>query len=393
MNRPVISFNTRWLISRNADLVWLIGSVLAGWLIFFLHAGWHLDMLAVWFLWVTLLDTPHFFGTYSRTYLDRVEWRRRRRLLTLSLGWFLAGPLALAAGWALFRAGAGWYQAPFYTLLIAFNLWAYLHVVRQHFGLMRLYARKNEELNRTDATIDWWLLHAGLIAPFVAFAIRHPAARTRLGLPPEIPPWPMLGQAGARWSWEHLVLAATALVVVAAAVVFIARQATLVSRGAKLNGPKLLFLAAVVPFYAFVCYSPQTLTLPLLAFGALVTVSHDLQYHALVWFHHRNRYHGAGPATQNFGVAARISRHVILYFGCALAMSLVLRLLGCTLELTPGCSPVILTSGFGLFGAFTTRDLLLGVMIGFPMHHYFLDQFIWRSREDASLRKDLGLPA
>ena len=91
MNNPIESFTSpprsgaRWIISRNQDLLWFLGGGLSGYFLFWLHAGLSLDMVIVWFVWVTLLDVPHFFGTYSRTYLDRVEWRRHRPLLLGSL--------------------------------------------------------------------------------------------------------------------------------------------------------------------------------------------------------------------------------------------------------------------------------------------------------------------
>ena len=51
---------------------------------------------------VVFLDSPHLFGTFSRTYLDRQEFRERRTLLTGSLLWFLAGPAMILLGYGLF---------------------------------------------------------------------------------------------------------------------------------------------------------------------------------------------------------------------------------------------------------------------------------------------------
>ena len=67
------------------DLTWFIAAALTGYAIFFMHArlGW--DMVTIWFLWVVLLDSPHLFGTFSRTYLDKREFRRRSTLLISSL--------------------------------------------------------------------------------------------------------------------------------------------------------------------------------------------------------------------------------------------------------------------------------------------------------------------
>jgi hypothetical protein len=37
-------------------------------------------MVGIWFLWVVFLDSPHLFGTFSRTYLDKREFQQRRKL-------------------------------------------------------------------------------------------------------------------------------------------------------------------------------------------------------------------------------------------------------------------------------------------------------------------------
>ena len=88
-------FKMNWVFSARRDLVFLIGSVLAGWLIFgmYMLLGW--NMILVWLIWVIVLDTPHFFATYSRTYLDKAARKQMPRLLILSLGVFLIGPAAL----------------------------------------------------------------------------------------------------------------------------------------------------------------------------------------------------------------------------------------------------------------------------------------------------------
>jgi hypothetical protein len=108
-------------------------------------------MVRIWFLWVVFLDSPHFFGTFSRTYLDKREFQQRRTLLTWSLLWFLAGPAMILLGYGLFELGVSGYQLPWTLLLIFLGLWAYWHVVRQHDGFMRLYQKKNADSDPIDA--------------------------------------------------------------------------------------------------------------------------------------------------------------------------------------------------------------------------------------------------
>lgn len=372
-------YRARWIISRNADLLWFIGGSLSGYLLFYLHAGLRLDMLTVWFVWITLFDLPHFFGTYSRTYFDRVERRQRRGLLVSSLAWLLVGPAVIGTCGVLFRAGVQPYQAPFIALVIVVSVWAYVHVTRQHFGIMRLYARKNDDARPVDRWIDGWAIHLTLLAPAWGFAILHPEVRALLGRPAELLP---LGRV--------LVSASVALTAIAVGVLA-ARQVVLALRGIPLNLPKLLYLAAVIPFYIFVCYHPATRTAPLLGFVAFVTISHDLHYHALVWFHHRNRHHASGVDPRTFGLASLLSRNLPTYLACAVGASAVLMLLSCSLGVTPGCNPLVLASQWPLFGDITWRELVVSLIFGLQMHHYFLDQFIWRPSKDQDLARDLNL--
>jgi hypothetical protein len=336
-------------------------------------------MLAVWFVWMTLFDVPHFFGTYSRTYFDRVERQQRRRLLVSSLGWLIVGPVVVGACGLLFYAGVRTYQAPFIIMALLVSVWAYVHVTRQHFGIMRLYARKNDDARPADRWIDGWAIHLGLLMPFGAFAFLHPEVRALLGRPPELLP---LGRT---------LLMVNAAITATAVGVLIARQFVLARRGVPLNLPKLLYLAAVIPFYALVCYHPATRSAPLLGFVAFVTISHDIHYQALVWFHHRNRYHGPGIDPRAFGLASLVSRNLATYLGCAVGASAVIMLLSCSLGVTPGCNPLALASEWKFFGEITARELLVSLIFGLQMHHYFLDQFIWRPSRDTALVRDLRL--
>jgi hypothetical protein len=177
-------------------------------------------MVGIWFLWVVFLDSPHLFGTFSRTYLDKQEFRQRRKLLTLSLLWFLAGPAVILLGYGLFELGVGAYQLPWKLLLIFLGLWAYWHVVRQHYGFMRLYQKKNADSHPIDARLDSALLYAGLLLPFLVYINRHPETRYRWAFrrPPGLP-----AVAGRRsldgavhlsyltaLSWEHWIVAISA---------------------------------------------------------------------------------------------------------------------------------------------------------------------------------------
>ncbi len=390
-------FSINWIVGQRSDLFIYIGGALAGYAMFFLHAGLQLDMLTVWFLWVVFLDTPHFFGTYLRTYFDKEEWQARKPLLLWSLSWLLVGPALIGLSYLLFKAGVGYYVAPFYFYVILFNLWAYWHVVRQHYGIMSLYKKKNKDFDQPDLRIDKWLLYGGLLAPFAAFIVRHPEARMFFGLSGVYPAYPDLsqgilsGQFIGGLHWEHYIVFLSVGFMAAIVGLFIFRQLQRYRIGMPLNIPKILFFIALIPLYAYINYSAAVLTAPLIAFSAFVTIYHDVQYHGIIWFYSQNRYHKQGTDKKKYGLATVISSNFFIYMLCGIGMAALMRFFGCTFEIHPGCGPLVMTSDSIVFGSITGQEFLYSVMIGIPLHHYFVDQYIWRPSKDKTLTEDLKL--
>ena len=102
-----------------------------------------------------------------------------------------------------------------------------------------------------------------------------------------------------------------------------------------------------------------------------VTIVHNLQYHALIWFHNRNRYGGAAAAESHGRIPRAVSRSLLSYALVGLVFSAAYRL--------PG------------FQLGQTSDLAFGFFCGFGLTHYYLDSKIWRVRHDPALRQALQL--
>src|SRR3984893_442639 len=126
------AISLRWIISAREDLIWFIGSVASSYALLVLYVTGILPLLPMVAAWAILIDAPHVFGTFSRTYLDRSEWQSRKRLLLGSLLFFVVGP-------ALVLLGFG------FTFFFVAALWAYYHLVKQHYGFMVLYKKKNDD--------------------------------------------------------------------------------------------------------------------------------------------------------------------------------------------------------------------------------------------------------
>src|SRR6185369_16319837 len=161
------ALSVRWIISARDDLIWLIGSVASSYLLLVLYVKGILPLVPMVAAWAILIDAPHVFGTFSRTYFDRTERKHRGRLLWGSLLFFVVGPVMVLAGGGLI-----------FFFLAA--LWAYYHLVKQHYGFMVLYKKKNNDLAPLDNALDRLLLLSAFNYPFVAFIANDPTAMARV---------------------------------------------------------------------------------------------------------------------------------------------------------------------------------------------------------------------
>ena len=106
--------------------------------------------------WAILLDAPHVWATLARTLFDPDEWRVRGRSCGVpfsgfwSVLWRSWSPYLLAALMA--RLGrpipVSSMAIGAVTFFVLFRLWAYYHVVRQHWGFFALYKRKADDFSR-----------------------------------------------------------------------------------------------------------------------------------------------------------------------------------------------------------------------------------------------------
>ena len=395
--------STQWIVGKRVDLAAFIGGALAGYMVFFMHAGLGWDMLLIYVLFITFLDTPHFFGTYLRTYLDRQEFRVRRRFLLLSLLWLVSGPFVLLICYGLYAAGVGQLHGPVRGFCPG----------RGHLGLLargppalRIHAPVPREKRRDLA--DGPPPRRPPHAPGPAPALRRfcpPPSGEPPGFRPsgKVPPMPSFHDLGGwsgllsgswygRVSWEHFVIAGCTVALVGLIGAFIVRQVGKYRRGETLNLPKILLFTAVLPLHIIVCYSAAVLTAPLVTFSAFLTIYHDIQYHVLVYCHQQNRFRDEAIARES-GIAAKLSRNVLVFAGSAIAFGLLVRGFGCSIQVYNGaqCFTPTLIGKVHLFGSVSTDTLLGAFFLGFPCHHYFVDQFIWKPSRDKGLRRDLKL--
>ena len=344
------TISLRWIISGREDLVWFIGSVVSSYALFALYVGGILPLIPMVAAWAILIDAPHVFATFSRTYFDRTERQSRKRLLWGSLLFFFVGPLMVVVGLGL----------PFFFLAA---LWAYYHLVKQHYGFMVLYKKKNNDLARADNFLDRAFLLAAFTYPFVAFVSRDPSAMKRV---------PLQLQSGIN-ALEVSLLILTIVVAIA----WLARQLQRVVQHLPLNVPKYLLLAAAIPMHWVVLLTPMPDKT--IAIVAILTIYHNLQYHRLIWFHNK-KYTSGADGKEQYGAAELISRRFLYYIAFGILFGLWYQLPRTLVG--RNADPTTLSMPAQLLAAF---------FWGYAFIHYYLDSKIWRVRRDPSVGKALRM--
>ena len=363
----------RWIISARDDLVWLIGSVASSYLLLVLYVKGVLPLVPMVAVWAILIDAPHVFGTFSRTYFDRTERQNRGRLLWGSLLFFAVGPL-------LVYAGAG------FIFFFVAALWAYYHLVKQHYGFMVLYKKKNNDLAPVDNALDRLLLLFAFNYPFVAFIARDPEALKRV---------PAMLQSGVNGLATILLLATIVL-----AIAWLGRQIQRVITGEPLDVPKYLLLAAAIPMHWIVLLTPMPHK-PI-AIVAILTIYHNLQYHRLIWFHNKkykvrtgsgsdrvtagtDDVSGTAELHQEYGAAELISRRLLYYIAFGILFGLIYQ----------GPRQILgyISLQKSVEGSEQSLAVQLGISFlwGYAFIHYYLDSKIWRVRRDPSVGKALNM--
>lgn len=228
--------------------------------------------LLAWVGLVLLIDVAHVYGTLFQTYFDPRQRQQRRTLL-----WLV--PLACyAAGVALHTAGG-------LVFWRALTYLAVFHFVRQQYGFLRLYSRREEPA--PGAGLAPVLIYAATLYPLLYWHLSPPrnfnwfVAGDFVQLD-----WP-LGRWLASCCYLALLLA------------YAAREAWLLARTRTINVPRNLLLAGTAASW----YAGIVLFNGDLAFTLLNVVAHGVPYLALVWSRRPAGATGRGWWAGRYGLA------------------------------------------------------------------------------------------
>jgi hypothetical protein len=347
-----------WIISRREDLLWFQGSVLTGLVLlacFSLtpplnnatYSALHPAVLIL-LLWGIFFDGTHVWATYARSYLAPDLTSRATLPGSWSWGVLAVGPcLALLDHWLCTPspsqlAQAGWL---FRSFLVVAYLWAYWHLVRQHYGFLMLYRRSAGETSQVGAQLDTLILWTGCLYPYLRFSLGD--AYGQSGLLQTMPTaWLSPMRFGLDVAFVVILMVLLGLIVT--------------ERWERLQlGPKHLFLAIVIGFHLLVFSMLENL----LTLTATLTIFHNLQYHRIVWQYEC----GLGRVPMG-NIGTYLLAGVLL--GCA------------------WYGPRLW--GVAIAQSDLTRNVLLGLGWGVAFHHYVVDGRIWHLRRSPAVMSALA---
>jgi hypothetical protein len=260
-----------WIVDRGYDLGFFILSLAAPLLLWAAFgAGW-LTGVAVYGIFQIAFNMPHNVQTWTMSVFDRQDRAKNGRRYAIALAVILllfGGTIAVSPGVA------------FPVVRDALVYWGYYHLVRQHYGFLRLYERRmaiaGSPASALESKAGGRFLDIVSYAPLLirfrdpdlmtihvagqSFWIRHPVLPTLV------------------WQGIAALYAATIL----AAIVF---HVVAIGRGRRNLGPRALLFAAVT-----ICFGLAGIVIKDIVVAiAIVTSFHNLQYLGLVWFHNRTR--------------------------------------------------------------------------------------------------------
>lgn len=349
-----------WLVSARWDLLTFGGS--AALALALLALGQATGALAgdappwLFFVGVVFVDVAHVWSTAYRVYLDPAERGRRP-------GLYLGIPIAAwVVGVVLHTAGPG----VFWRALAYLAVW---HFVRQQYGWVNLYRRREQGLTALDRWLDAAAIYAATLWPLLYWHAHLPRSFAWFLQGDFFPGLPK-GVADALWVPN-----------LAIAVAFVARQLWRAARGLRPSAGKLLIWATTwACWHGGIAFFDSDY-----AFTATNVFIHGIPYLAYVHHWGRRRF-----AAETIPVASLFRpRRVLLYLAPLVAIAFTEEWFWDRLVWhdNPALFP-----GPDLFPGAEALSLLVPLLALPQATHYALDAWIWRLRpENPALREQLGL--
>ncbi len=337
-----------WLYSAGSDTAFILAPAFAvtAAVLAFPHAFAGPVTPIAWFLLVVGVDVAHVYSTLYRTYFDPEERKKYATLL------YLIPALCWVGGAILYSAGS----------MIFWRVLAYVaafHFVRQQYGFLRLYSRK-DDLPAWKRRLDAVAVYLAAIYPLVYWHTQGRVFHWFVAGDFLTIPVPGL-ELATRWAYI------VTLAAYAASEVMLKRW----------NVPKNLILTgtAISWYTGIVAFNGD------LTFTVTNIVAHGIPYMALVWIHERKQVaKPSGPEKQNYLKRWFTPRMIPAFAGMLLVFAYLEEALWDAMVWREHTQ---FFEWFAFLPAVSDHTLLalLVPLLALPQStHYVLDGFVWKVR-------------
>lgn len=306
---------------------------------------------AAWVVLILLVDVAHVYSTLYRTYFDAAAFRKQQTLLlTIPFIGFVAGVLLYSVSSLLF-----WRVLAYVAIF---------HFIRQQYGFMRIYSRK-EKQQQWFSRLDTVTIYTATLYPVLY--------------------WHLSGPRNFNWFIESDLLyfrSAPLLQVftglyAAIAGLWVAKELYVYFSSGRCNVPRFLIIAGtLVSWYFGIVYFNGDM-----AFTLLNVVSHGIPYMALVWLYGKKHYTRAGG--KNRFLSLIFSRYgLILFLGCLFLLAFIEEGLW-DFTVWQEHRNLFPSLGNGDWRIPESALAFIVPLLALPqVTHYILDGFIWKIRQD-----------
>lgn len=307
---------------------------------------------AWWVILILLVDVAHVYSTLYRTYFDKAAFTEKRNIL------LLVPFIAFVVLVMLYTQSPLWFWR-----ILAYT--AVYHFIRQQYGFMRIYSRK-EKQSRFKRNIDAVTIYAATIYPILF--------------------WHLQSDRNFNWfidgDFFDLAFAGNLLLVFSFVyylilILYCVKEMIVSFRQSAFNFPKnAVILGTILSWYFGIVYFNGDM-----AFTLLNVVSHGIPYMALIWIYGMKSISATHQVSQ-------FTRLVFSKYGLLLFLAIIFFFA----FLEEGLWDMTLwkehTGVFQLFHieSFTFDKSLLNFIVPLlalpQVTHYIVDGFIWRIRKN-----------
>ncbi|MDO1449643.1 hypothetical protein Q0590_25420 [Rhodocytophaga aerolata] len=360
-----VKIHQPWIYAAAVDLVFILSPPFLSLFIIFLLPVYFQNNTNMpswaWLVLVLLVDVAHVYSTLYRTYFDKETFTKQRNTL-IGIPFF---------GWI---AGAVVYSI---DDMLFWRLLAYIavfHFIRQQYGFMRIYSRK-EQNGGLSSGINMVATYTATLYPIIFWHV-HTDRNFN---------WFIKGDFYFFESeWLSSISGIVYWIIIG---VYLAKETITLVKHRTINIPSnLIIIGTYLSWYFGIVYFNGDL-----AFTLLNVVSHGIPYMALVWIYGRKKYH--------LGSTVVPGKMSMIFTGYGILVFLLLIFLLAYVE--EGLWNALVWNDhpelFQLFMVLpkTTDKQLLSFLVPFlalpQITHYILDGFIWKISKDSYNWKNITL--